>query len=146
MNDGKNIAGLPMLPTDYLGPCRFALDDLGWNAGIVTGYNEGYGQFAVQAIVESRTYWVDRAYVLRPGEEMKYAVLRRGKLDVKCEIKYEEYDSKAGKRAAVVLEVTANGTDCGKVTVASGPALDVADLFAGEIDLGELNRRWRGIH
>lgn len=145
MNEDKNTVGLPLLPKEYRGPCRFAVDDLGWNPGIVTDYVESPDGFMITSTTTGETHYVPRRSVLREGEHLKYATLRRGKLEVTCELKYEEYDTRAAeqtKRGRIVLIVTACDEEVGKVEIAAGPRLDVKDMWDGELTLNELRRRW----
>lgn len=52
-------------------------------------------------------------------------------------------DVLGGAHARIIVDVFADGVDCGSVVVASGPKNDVLEMFHGDIIMAELQERWK---
>lgn len=143
----RNTVGLPILPPDYRGPCRFALDEYGWYAGIVHDHDPRTDWFVVRDTQSGHDHGIPRDCVLRPGEEIARMIQRRGKWEIQCRVVYEAFVAEAGylkdQYASVYLDTSVDGVEVGRKLLARGPLAIIKSFYDGDLSWVELEEAQR---
>jgi hypothetical protein len=140
MTNKNSVVGLPILPPEYRGECRFgAVDGMGWRTGMVLNYLPTTDEFLILDMGGiGGQFHESRKEVLRPGKEISRAILRRGRWEAEL---YLQFEKRPNGTALVFVQVCIDGQKVGKHVFCHGPEETVRAFWDGYLSWADLAKK-----